>query len=327
MIKGKIKLKRTLDNIKERLTDYEIYAFYIGKFKPGVNISSPFRRDSTPSFHIYFQKDELRHVDYGNNSYAGNCIDFVQQLFDLDFKGAINKIWEDLLDDAGNKKHPIKDIPEICKKWKKIIQVSTRFFTPYELEYWNQYGLNSSDLHMHNVFSIEGLWIDKMYIPTDPDELRFGYLFEDYIKIYKPNNKEGYRFITNAPIDYISGFNRVLKSAHRDIIIITKSLKDEMVLEKLLRGYTTNVCSIQAENIKSLNESQINFFKTNFKQVILNFDNDTTGITVAKYYKDNYNLETIFVPNEYQDCKDFADVSKKYGMIEVFKILKEGGLL
>lgn len=93
----------SLDNILNRLTEYDIYAYYLGaNFKVGTRFNSPWRRDDNPSFGI-FRSDNgsLLYKDLGTGD-AGNCVSFVQKMLDLPqskhgYVLAIEKIYEDML--------------------------------------------------------------------------------------------------------------------------------------------------------------------------------------------------------------------------------------
>lgn len=43
----------TLDWILSRVTEYDIYAAYIGNFKVGMIYNSPLRKDKTPSLDVF----------------------------------------------------------------------------------------------------------------------------------------------------------------------------------------------------------------------------------------------------------------------------------
>ena len=43
----------TLDYILSKVTEYDIYARYLGQFKVGFIYNSPFRKDKNPSFGIF----------------------------------------------------------------------------------------------------------------------------------------------------------------------------------------------------------------------------------------------------------------------------------
>ena len=46
----------TLDYILSKVTEYDIYAQYIGSFKVGMIYNSPFRKDKNPSFIYWYYR-------------------------------------------------------------------------------------------------------------------------------------------------------------------------------------------------------------------------------------------------------------------------------
>ena len=46
----------TLDYILSKVTEYDIYAAYIGNFKVGMIYNSPLRKDKTPSFGCFYSR-------------------------------------------------------------------------------------------------------------------------------------------------------------------------------------------------------------------------------------------------------------------------------
>lgn len=317
MIKGKIRIKKTLETILEKVSEYEIYRYYLGHdFKLGVNTNSPFRRDSTPSFNIFVsRRGQVKHTDYGDDRYNGTAINFVMQLFSLNYQEAVEKIWEDFMEDN----RPQFIVPPIKPQDRKKIQVVSKKYTSEELEYWDQYGIFQQELIDNKVYSVGKLYIDKIYIPNPNREMRFAYIYSPYGKIYTPYAKDkAYKFITNTPNDYISGWDKVGSGT----VIITKSKKDEIVLRKCF----PNVLSVQAENTKAIGEKDLHDLKTRFKRIIINFDSDEVGIENCKYYN-QFGFEYVNVPKEYAPIKDFADLCKEYGLDKVKEVLYDKKIL
>ena len=65
----------TLDWILSKVSEYDIYAHYLGQFKVGMIYNSPFRKDKNPSFGIYYSKrtNQLLFKDHGTGE-SGNVI-------------------------------------------------------------------------------------------------------------------------------------------------------------------------------------------------------------------------------------------------------------
>ena len=111
MIKGKIRKKLDKEEILNKITEYDIYRFYLGRdFKIGEALHSPFRKDDNPSFSVKVTRSgTLHHIDFADTSKSGNCFHLVEQLFNLDYFEAFAKIDKDF--GLGIYNGEIKDYP------------------------------------------------------------------------------------------------------------------------------------------------------------------------------------------------------------------------
>ena len=99
MVKGAKKVDLTIDAILDKVNDYEIYRYYVGHdFVLGKTFCSPFRKENDPSFSIIVSKSgKLHHMDYGDSSKRGDCVDFVRQLYmGMSYGRALKLIARDL---------------------------------------------------------------------------------------------------------------------------------------------------------------------------------------------------------------------------------------
>ena len=88
----------TLDYILSKVTEYDIYARYIGQFKIGFIYNSPFREDKNPSFGIFRSRKsgKLLFKDHGNGE-CGNVIKFVELYTGLtNYNDILNRIVTDM---------------------------------------------------------------------------------------------------------------------------------------------------------------------------------------------------------------------------------------
>ena len=95
-----------------------------------------------------------------NSHHKGDCIVFVKELFNLDYREALEKIAKDFgILEMDNTRYEsiIKQLP-ISKITKKKtapdIVVATRSFNNEELSYWNDYYQDEEDLKREHIFSI-----------------------------------------------------------------------------------------------------------------------------------------------------------------------------
>ena len=194
MIKGKIKKPLLAESILEKISEYDIFMFYMPHkgWKLNVVTLSPFRNERNPSFIIGNKHGKLTYIDFADTSKRGDCFTFVQQLFNLagmrdvllmidrDFKLGIS---------TGEVTEEYKKItsaykqPEDLGKRYSLIQVVTRKLTLEELAYWNQYHQDIEDLKKNQVYGISKLYFNKKLFPLKETELKFGYFYDGHWKI------------------------------------------------------------------------------------------------------------------------------------------------
>jgi len=161
MIQGKTKQELSMDSVLSKISEYDIFMYYMPykNWKLNEVCLSPFRQEKSPSFIIGNKRGFLSYIDFGNTSFRGDCFTFVKQLFNL---STLNDVLQKIDFDFGlgirgikkDYKLIVSDYkqPEITKR-NTFIQVSTRPFTKEELEYWNMYHQDISDLRDNNIFS------------------------------------------------------------------------------------------------------------------------------------------------------------------------------
>lgn len=334
MIKGKQKEILTLKTVLSKISEYDIYRYYIGHdFSLGKAFLTPFRNERNPSFTILVTKEgTLYHTDFADTTKRGDCVDFVTQSFmGIDYRQALEKIDKDFgLGIYHGEKKDYKSVissfirPEI-QIHNTFIQISTRRFDSAELAYWSLYGITEKELKDNDVFAIKKLYLNRQKFPIKVSELIFAYLFTDRWKIYRPLAEKKDKWITNVPNDRMSGLHRILPNCQFGIC--TKSKKDEILLAKFL----PNVCSVQSESTAAISTDNVKLLQTNCKQVYLNFDSDEVGVQSCKYYN-QYDFKWINCPKGHFDpsgkmIKDFSDLARYEGLDIVINHFKTKGVI
>jgi hypothetical protein len=332
-VSGPIKESLNADTVLSKVSEYDIYRYYIGcDFSLGRAVISPFRKENNPSFSINIDKSgALHHIDFADSTKRGNCIDFVMQLWNLNYGEALKRIDRDMnlgilsRPDKGRTK-PIYVQPDIAQRQYAMIQVVSRRFDSADLAYWASYGISEKELKANDVYAVKKYYLNKQLAPQRPTELVFGYLFDDRWKIYRPfspTKKE--KFITNVPNDRMSGMHRMTPDCN--IGLVTKSKKDEMVLAKIM----DHVCSAQSESVVSINSENIKLLTKTCQKVYLNFDSDEVGVQSCKYYN-QFGFGWINCPKGYFKpdgtmIKDFADLARYHGLEKVTDHFRLKGLI
>lgn len=330
------------------ITAEDIYDFYVtGEWRYG-KVSSPFRSDSSPSFSIYRNStNKLVWRDFGTNEYGGP-LDLVIKIFGLDFKDALNKIQTDLNGVYTTDRSSV--LPngafhamvgstsglEPSKKKKKEVTVELQEFTKIDEKYWGSYGLSIDTVKKYNVRSVRTVFVGNKpvfgytehspiyaYYVTDPG-------YDEYwsnVKVYRPfavdykwlgnmNNKvvfnirrlhKGCYDVTNETIDL-----NILNSL--DTIIITKSLKDVMVIESF------NIPAIAPQSESYVDSNIVLRALDLYKNVYVLMDNDLQGEKISEKYVE-LGCKKLSIPVGYDRTKDISDLMRYHGKSEVTKII------
>jgi len=331
MIQGRKKVNLTPDSILEKISDYDIYKFYMPhqNWKINVVTYSPFRNEKNPSFIIGYRGGALRFIDFGDSSKKGGCFNFVMMLFNVSLRDALLMIDRDfdlgIMNASSTKNYEriISDYaqPTATSKREYFIQVKTRKFTNEELAYWNGYYQDIDDLRANNVYSIDTVYLNKQKFPIKDSELRFGYLYEGHWKIYRPfADKKNKWMPNNVPITMMDGLDDIRDC---DVAFINKSKKDYMVMKKVFPC----CCAVQNEGMGCFSEENVEYLKENSERQILSFDSDETGVKNSQLITDKFGFEYCNVPRLYLDegIKDWADLAKTHGLkvIEQYLTQKE----
>jgi len=329
MIQGRKKVKLTPDSILDKISEYDIYKFYMPhqNWKINVVTYSPFRNEKNPSFIIGYRGGALRFVDFGDSSRKGGCFNFVMMLFNVSLNDALLMIDRDF--DLGivsgsstkNYERIISDYaqPTATSKREYFIQVKTRKFTNEELAYWNGYYQDIDDLRANNVYSIDTVFLNKQKFPIKDSELRFGYLYEGHWKIYRPfADKKNKWMPNNVPITMMDGLDDITDC---DVAFINKSKKDYMVMKKIYPC----CCAVQNEGMGCFSEENVEYIKENSERQILSFDSDETGVKNSQMITDKFGFEYCNVPRLYLDegIKDWADLARIHGLKTIEKYLTQ----
>jgi len=334
MINGVRKTKLSIEAILSRISEYDIFRFYMPNQDWKINrvTYSPFRHENNPSFMIGNKMGYLLFIDYADTSKRGDCFNFVQMVHNLpNMSETLRKIDKDF--GLGLSTGVItEDYKRIISEYKQphlekrysLIQVKVRKFTKSELDYWAEYHQDLQDLRDNNVYSIKELYLNKQRFPVGENELRFGYLYEgQYWKIYRPYADKKHKWMpNNVPITAMDGKENIkdCKTA-----FINKSKKDYMVMKKIFPCS----CAVQNEGLGCFSHENVEYLKANSDRQILSFDADDVGVQNSVQITKMFDFDYTNVPRQYlaEGIKDWADLSRKYGLKIIEDILKEKNIL
>lgn len=298
----------TKEDILKQRSQEEIFSFYGCPLNQSM-FCSPLRQDRNPTCTLKWIGDRLNYRDWAESKPL-DCFGFVMEKFGMDFQQALEKIYFDLdLKVEGNyNSQPIDNI-QPAKSEKAVIDVTEQEFDKIDIAFLRQYGITKELCDKYKVFSVRNVKINGYYSYTrtyrDPC---LGYYFgrddrgNPKYKLYF-YRREQKKFICNT--NRIQGWVQIPQEGN--LLVITKSLKDVMVLDKL----NYNAIAPQAESFQFY-DYIIGNLKERFNHIITLYDNDETGIKYAKEMEQRFNIPAVFV----KETKDVSDLIAKVGVRE-----------
>ena len=329
-----MKINKPIDLRKlifEKVSQEQIFRYYYPyKFTLNQRCLSCFQKENNPSM-IIGTKSQSGDIVFKcfNSSEKGDCISFVMQMFNLDYLDALLKIAEDFgLKESSNTKYEqiIKELPKttiIKQKKAPNIVVSTRPFNSNELNYWNDYYQDISDLKRENIYVPKKIWINKNPIDLKVSELTFCYYYpeNDKWKIYFPFKEKSKKWLSNIPLTTSWGLENINKDKNT---LICKSKKDYMVCRKIY-SYVTGV---QNESTAAFSENFVSELKKNSKLIYYGGDSDAPGKAASYLITQQFGFKHINpVDRLLPETKDWADWAKNVGIEKVYNHLMKKNII
>lgn len=304
----------TKQDILDKVSEYDIFSRYVGSFKIGAVYNSPFREDKNPSFGIFVSNRDkaLLYKDFSTGE-CGDAFHFVKKLFSLTrYSEVYEKIYEDMSLTYTSKILYTKKEYQI-KETK--LKVKRKAMSKKDIEYWNSFGITEETLRYYKVDAISEYYANdvRKYKRTD-NELAFCYKVFNKFKIYRPLSNKLDKWRSNLSAFDIQGFEQLPEKS--ETLIITKSLKDVMVLHEL----GMNAIAPPSESA-SIPEVVINNLKSRFKKIIVIYDRDKAGVRFCRKIVSLHKFDFYFINKKYK-TKDISDFVKAYGLPEAAKLLK-----
>lgn len=309
----KIPTNITLDYILSKVSEYDIYAHYLGQFKVGAIYNSPFRKDKNPSFGIYYSKrtKQLLFKDHGTGE-CGNIVKFVSL-----YTGLTN--YNDILKDIVKQLNITTDTKlDSSKQYipssETVIGIIRQKFTPTDINYWSQFNISEKTLKKFNVNSIKyylcnGI-VKGIYKEDNP---MYAYKVYNNFKIYRPLADKYTKWRNNLTEYDIQGYAQLPSKG--DTLIITKSMKDVMCL------YEMGIPAISPSSESTFIPNDIlEGLKKRFKRIIILFDRDNAGVKYLRKMSLKTGLEGLLVHKKFK-AKDISDAIKANSFEEIKKWL------
>ena len=337
-------------NIKEEILSrtnkgLDVFCFYMPiDFVPKRNFRNPLYDDRRASCNIYLDNKSgcYRMKDFGNDVYSGDCFWFAATMLGLDVRKDFVKVLETINRDLQlnicieRKEHsnphtmmmkpckpPLVQPPNQLKKmegkkWYKLIEQS---FNVKELDYWEQYGIDTKTLQRFHVKSLaryesvsnQGKPFTLGSTHEDP---MFAYSMGKFVKVYRPKSKLRFLYGGEKVNDYVFGFQQLPSKG--DVVFITGGEKD--VLSLSAHGF--NAICFNSETAQ-IPENIIEGLQLRFRHIIILYDTDETGVREAKRQTDalaQYKVLSLTLP--LQGGKSEKDISDFFALGNEAKDLK-----
>jgi hypothetical protein len=298
------------ESIRQHVDDYTLFCYYMD-MEPSINVpvQSPLRDDLRPSFTLYYNtRDKLKFCDHGTGR-IGDVFDFISAKYGINHTQALQQVNHDFgLGYDGAPSVDVKYAPqkEPVIRPKKKLEITSREFTSKALDWWNSFGITREILDRYYVTQVD--WLHWDGNPAKAGDMTFAYRIGKFYKIYRPLSVGLNKFMNTYPRHYVEGLLQLQQRL--DYLIITKSLKDVMVLSRL--GY--EAIAPKSESTSITTEIR-DFINQRYKRIVVLFDDDEGGRRGTESYPE---YEKIYIPGE---DKDISDFTRKNGLSEAGQLI------
>lgn len=283
---------------------------------------SPLRADQKPTCHYFYNRQgKLIFHDFSGH-FSGDCFALVQFMYNCTFIEAIDIIASDfgLKNESFNKEAYTKQTFDRTPSTSSVIAIKRRAYTQEDANYWRSFGVGKNQINSYKVFACENVWVNgKIIYTTKKSDPAYAYYFGDeQFKVYFPK-RDKYRFVSNC--DKWQGWEQLPENGF--ICVITKSLKDVMVLNRM------GVAAVAPHSeSKTPEQERIQELRGRFTKVYSLYDFDLTGIRTANAMRKDYAITPLFLTNgrfgsiDYK-AKDISDWVKVKGYEFVHRFVQE----
>ncbi len=309
----------TKENILNKINLQDAFNHYLqpyhhkGILKQGKHISNPFlsNKQKTPSFNIYeISSGNWRFKDFATGD-EGSIFDLVMRLKQCDFKEALIIINQDFSLNLTYETPEANFDIQLKQQWR-----------PDDLAYWSAYGITDTILNVFKVYPVTtysriNTQNKRISFNATSQNPIYGYkVSRDCYKIYCPlNTRFRFAWLGNKPEAYIFGYEQLPKTGNR--VFITGGEKDVLSL------YAHNEAAI-CFNSETANPPPkiIDNLKARFKEVIVLYDIDHTGISQSIKLSQNYGLQRMILPENIlkdkgKDVADFYALGYNLNALEI----------
>lgn len=297
-------------DVFSKVNQLDVWRDIVGYIRVGELITNPFRFDKHPSCYLRDWNGVILLTDFAYPEYNKyTCVHAISKLHGIGLNQAAQLIMN---------KYYYKQSVEINKVditksniVKRTSKTSDIHFEPYSDEngacfierdklYWSKRGITSEQLRKHNVYSVKYLFLNGSILRTVKPTYAY-YFLNGNVKIYSPFDPN-HKWVSNTTKEDVWMSSLYPLS---NVCIITKSLKDLMVLENIT---DLDIYAFQNEGVVP----DLTIY-SQYDHCYILFDNDSAGkIASRKISNKLTNSTSIFIPED-SGCKDADEYYIQYG--------------
>lgn len=315
-----------LDVLLGKTSEFDIMRFYLNIDVLPALINSPLRQDRNASVSI-FSPDGVKvfYKDFGTGEH-GSIFDLLGRMWNRTFSETITKIWDDIDRVKHNRINLNRTRKGVIHKSNSILEVRTRQWFDYDMEYWNSYGISREWLEFGDVYPISHILITRDNITKVIPAEKLAYVYVERkdgkvsLKVYQPKSQR-LKWLSKHDSSVWDLWSRLPDRG--DTLFITSSRKDALCLWE-----NTGIPSVSLQGEGYVpKEKVINQLKQRFGRVIIFFDNDydkdeNHGHIYASRLSGMFDLDMVEIPSEYKS-KDPSDLFKNHGAETFRRVIKE----
>lgn len=315
-----------LDVLLGKTSEFDIMRFYLNIDVLPALINSPLRQDRNASVSV-FSPDGVKvfYKDFGTGEH-GSIFDLLGRMWNRTFSETITKIWDDIDKVKHNRINLNRTRRGVIHKSNSILEVRTRQWFDYDMEYWNSYGISREWLEFGDVYPISHILITRDNITKIIPAEKLAYVYVERkdgkvsLKVYQPKSQR-LKWLSKHDSSVWDLWSRLPDRG--DTLFITSSRKDALCLWE-----NTGIPSVSLQGEGYVpKEKVINQLKQRFGRVIIFFDNDydkdeNHGHIYASRLSGMFDLDMVEIPSEYKS-KDPSDLFKNHGAETFRRVIKE----
>lgn len=282
-------------------------------------VSSPFREDRNPSFHLWSPDgDIVLWTDFATGE-QGTLLDLLSKLLGCSPFQVPSRLREGIALPFPERKLRIRK----SGKGDMSIGCHARPFNRNDDNYWESYGISRQWLKFADVHAIDRYCVSfdgkERWYRADPLSYAFVERKDGRVtmKIYQPLNREGRKWRNSHDASVISLWTKL--PAAGDRLCVCSSLKDALCL---WANAGIPSIALQGEGYP-MKPSVASSLRKRFAKTYVCFDNDAPGLRYAEQFSRDTGFSNVTLP-PFFGGKDVSDLYRTLGSKEEFcKITNE----